>query len=573
MEHYQQYDPEAAKLELATGLMAELDPITRIRVLGALTAGADGLSQLPLDQLLSVLDQLDWHKWRRPVLELVIHESGVLNLVPKGSEDWRPAMHDAMLVFANSLPQERLLARIRDLSRLPPDASRSERLLAFLARTPSLQKLGQILARNPDLDPDIRAGLQTLEDAISTTSRDELVAAIEQELGPETIKEFRIEFADKVLAEASVGAVIKAEFSWPGRTERLEAACKWLKPYAVKNLTVELGIIDKILQVLEAHGEFYKLGQTPLGEMFREVRRALSKEIRVADEQKNLKRAASYYRHSREVHVPELYPFSTDRLTCMEFVRGVKITSAFPDDPRARARLARKLSDVLTYDVLFERRDEALFHGDPHAGNVFHYTADPSNPYAISLIDWGLCATLSHAERARLVQLALGLYLGNRKRLVNNLDVLVEWKDDRVPDPETLEAIVDQVLAKRHELTLTEQLNHLIAVLAKAGHTLRFAPTMFIKAQLTVHGILLDLDPEFSQIDQLKGRIYWQVVREAPMRLLRTIWFPGWNSHDYRSMLSNEDVKDAFVAKLGRGFKKLGKGVWWVISAPVRLFT
>ena len=61
-------------------------------------------------------------------------------------------------------------------------------------------------------------------------------------------------------------------------------------------------------------------------------------------------------------------------------------------------------------------------------------------------------------------------------------------------------------------------------------------------------------------------RIEGQVWREFGPRLLRTVWFPAWNSHDYRSLLSNEDVKDVQVKRTGRFCKKVGKGIWEAIT-------
>ena len=51
------------------------------------------------------------------------------------------------------------------------------------------------------------------------------------------------------------------------------------------------------------------------------------------------------------------------------------------------------------------------------------------------------------------------------------------------------------------------------------------------------------------------------VWKESPKHFLYTIWFPAWNSHSYRSMLSNEDVKDITVKKFGRFLKSVGKGI------------
>ena len=89
------------------------------------------------------------------------------------------------------------------------------------------------------------------------------------------------------------------------------------------------------------------------------------------------------------------------------------------------AKLARRVSDVLTYDVIFSRHDPALFHGDPHAGNVFH-APSAEDPYRLGLIDWGLAAEFTLEERRHVAQLMLGLYLKDEKRLANHAGVLVD---------------------------------------------------------------------------------------------------------------------------------------------------
>ena len=120
------------------------------------------------------------------------------------------------------------------------------------------------------------------------------------------------------------------------------------------------------------HNDFYDLGGMPLTEMFQEIRKSMADEIRTEGEQQNLVRAGKYYESNPRILVPHLYPFSTKQVTVMEFVRGEKISNAFAGDERQRAIMARRLSDVLTTDVIFSKQEEALFHGDPHAGNVFH---------------------------------------------------------------------------------------------------------------------------------------------------------------------------------------------------------
>jgi predicted unusual protein kinase regulating ubiquinone biosynthesis (AarF/ABC1/UbiB family) len=160
------------------------------------------------------------------------------------------------------------------------------------------------------------------------------------------------------LAEGSVGAVIRATWIPPGSHETREAICKVLKPYVLINLPQELDIIDGLAQYFTDTHDFYQLGTMPLVEMFQEVKRALTKEVQVVEEQQNLVRARQYYKGNGSIVVPELFPFSTNHVTFMQYISGEKITSAFAGQPAQRAIMARRLADVMTRDVIFASSNE-----------------------------------------------------------------------------------------------------------------------------------------------------------------------------------------------------------------------
>jgi ubiquinone biosynthesis protein len=572
LDHYRTYQPREQALALLSRVLAESDEATRSKIAAELAStGRPALNRFSDAQLVSALQAIGWTRWRLEVLELLLHSSSALEVLPASTQQYLPAVHDSLLLFLDRLSEDRLLERLAQQARLPPEASRRDRLLAFVAKTPTLQKLGQILARNPSVDPELREALQRLENSVSSMSREEVVGAVEGELGPEELARYEIRFADRLLAEASVGAVIAASFLPPGSEQRERAVCKVLKPHAVAGLREELSILDEVLAHLEAQADFYRIGATPLVEMFQEVREALSKEILVDEEQANLVRAAAYYRGRRDVLIPAIFPFSTPNLTCMEYVEGEKITEAFPGDLAARRKLARRFSDLLTFEVIFSAPGESLFHGDPHAGNVFHLRGD-KDPYRIALLDWGLCGVLEKEQRAGLVQLLVGLYLRDSKRLADNLHSLVEWGPKGAPDQKTRRALAERVLKQGRGRKAFELLNDLAGELAREGYALRFHGVVFVKAQLTLYGILKELDPDFKQDAHLMKRVSGQVWRELPARLGRTLWFPAWNSHDYRSLLSNEDVKDIQVQRVGRALKKVGKGIWTGLTLPAKLF-
>jgi ubiquinone biosynthesis protein len=218
------------------------------------------------------------------------------------------------------------------------------------------------------------------------------------------------------------------------------------------------------------------------------------------------------------------------------------------------------VSDVLTYDVIFSRNDPALFHGDPHAGNVFH-APSAQDPYRLGLLDWGLAAEFTLEERRHLAQLMLGLYLKDEKRLANHSVVLVDGATE-AEDAARMREVASRVVEGNGSDEMFPLLDELLTELASEGYKIRYSAAIFIKSQLTISGILKELDPEFDQDKYVIGRIQGQVFKEVGPRLLRTVWFPAWNSHEYESLLSNEDVKDVQVKRTGRFFKTVGKGIW-----------
>jgi ubiquinone biosynthesis protein len=527
------------------GSMADLSSPDASALLNmARAAGISEQTTLSKGQALARLKELNWSPWKPRLLEFVVHQSQVFEIIPVKSQPFLyPIVHDSLLYFLDHLPEDRLLEKLVDIAYLPAGSSRSEVLMAFVAKTPSLQKLGQILARNQSVSPEYREALQQLENGIHTMTRDELIQFITADLSKNNIAANQVAFADAILAEASVGAVIRATWIPPGSHETHEAICKVIKPYVLINLPQELDIIDGLAAYFTDMHDFYQLGTMPLVEMFQEVKKALTDETKVADEQQNLVRARQYFKNKRDVVVPELFPISTDHVTFMQYISGEKITSAFEGQPAERAIMARRLADLMTRDVIFASRKEAIFHGDPHAGNVYHVTGNPNDPYQIALLDWGLYGTFPREDRVALMQLILGVQLKDAKRLHDNVGgLLVNGMPADPQKVQNIDAIIARVLHPAERRTSFAALEELLVSLIDQGYATKFSLNLFIKSRITIAGILTELDPALDQDRYLSEHVRRLVKREIPKRLLYTIWFPAWNSRNYRSLLSNGDV-------------------------------
>jgi len=564
--HYEQYKPGASGLPLLMDLLKEFNPeIQSVLVSFAKASGLQDVSTAELEaearklqsfveaagikagppiskeQAVALLKKVDWTPVRPLLLEFFVHQSKVLDMIP---QSWGtiagPILHDSLLYFLDHLSDDRLLDKLVSLALLPPGTGRGEYLKEFVSKVPSLQKMGQILARNPDLAPDYRKALQDLENGIHTMTREELVQFITEDIGKTKIDQYQVQFADKILAEASVGAVIRAKCTPPGTTAPREAICKVVKPYVLVYLPEDLRIIDGLAAYFTTNHDFYQLGNLPLVEMFKDIRKSLTNEINVVDEQKNFIRAREYYKDSKKVVVPEVFPISTNHVSFMEFIAGEKIINAFPGDTKQRAIMARRLTDVMTVDVIFAPKAEAIFHGDPHAGNVYHVTGDPKNPYLIALLDWGLMGTFPRQDRVALMQLILGVQLADAKRLHKYAGALLEHGLPTEPEKlQKIDALIAELVKPKPGRGSFEALQELLFGLIEQGYATKFTLNLFIKSQVTIAGELVELDPTLKQDDYMTQQVTAMVKKELPKRLLL---FPAWNYRGYRSLLSNGDI-------------------------------
>jgi ubiquinone biosynthesis protein len=142
-----------------------------------------------------------------------------------------------------------------------------------------------------------------------------------------------------------------------------------------------------------------------LPDTFRKVRRLLHYEVNFVREQKTLVEAWNLYRSIPHVRVPRLIePLCTPRITALTEERGTKVTNAAARLPTARRReVAEQLIEALVAVPLLSAEENAIFHGDPHAGNLLYNNRTGE----LVILDWALRERLSRDQRRHLALLFL----------------------------------------------------------------------------------------------------------------------------------------------------------------------
>ncbi len=328
----------------------------------------------------------------------------VQRLVPQAYLKWRPPVRDAMMFVVARLSPARLAPKLLEQLELPPNTSAEVRLLRLIAKVPGLQKLGQVIARNQHLRPALRNALARLENGIRDVRPQDVVAIIRQELGPR-LEKYAVKIAPAILSEASVSAVVRFTWRDPDSGKRKRGVFKVLKPHIPEYFAEDMDYLQGLAQYFSDRQHNYGFPAKLLPDTFKKVQRLLRHEVNFVREQKTLLEAWSLYQSVRGVRVPRLIePLCTSRITALTEERGTKVTNAAARLPASRRKkVAEQLIEALIAVPLLAAQEDAIFHGDPHAGNLLYNNRTGE----LTIIDWALRERLSRDQRRHLALLFL----------------------------------------------------------------------------------------------------------------------------------------------------------------------
>ncbi len=408
--------------------------------------------------------------------------------------------------------------RSRRVSRNAWDCSRS---------SPVLQKLGQILARDRRLAPELRQQLRELESLPPTLSLAAIERLLNEELGP--LGQRGVTLQPPAIAEASVAVVI------PFRQDSDAGAgvFKILKPGIEDQLDRELALLEHVGEHLDERCDELGIPHLDYRESFQRVQEKLCDEVLLEHEQRHLVAAHDFFADEPRVQIPRLMDHCTSRVTAMERIHGNKVTRHGFARIDERRQLALLVARAMIAMPVFSRSDSALFHGDPHAGNLF-FTDDGR----LAILDWSLVARLEEAERTAITQVMLGAITLDSRHIV---DTLAQLSDQQRLDLNALQGVVEAWLRRLRRGQLPG-LSWLVGMLDDATQSARLRVgadlMLFRKSLHTLEGVVADVGGCSGLIDRaMLTEFLRHFTAEWPRR-----WLSLPQSRDYATRLSNLDL-------------------------------
>lgn len=451
-------------------------------------------------------------------------------------------VRDGIVFFLSRISYPRLRKAILSQAQLRADSEPGERLLDLALHFPTLHKLGQIIARNPGLDPRLKGWLIQLEKGQGRTAIAELKLNLFKCLAGVEIPH-QVCLAADILAEASVAAVVP----FTCQTKPLEGMSggvfKVLKPNIEAHLLKELLILKDVAVFFEDNRETYGLQDMMVVDLFNEVRDDLVREINLAAEQKNMDEAAKIYGGVHGVRIPKLFSFCAPAITAMEFIDGIRITDIEISRDQQKA-LATLTFEAIICLPLFSMEETALFHGDPHAGNILAFPGKSSEDFDIALIDWTLAGHLTRNQRSHIMEMMVGIKTDDVKKICEVIHLMINATGPKPATERIKECITGFTTLKTHQSDPLIMAFKLMAELTMEGVVFPSELILFRKAFFTLEGVLGDISPGFSMAEAMENYLGRLLLAEIPLRVTIGFWPILDRSIYYRSLLSNQMLGD-----------------------------
>ncbi|MCG6879207.1 MAG: hypothetical protein LJE96_08695 [Deltaproteobacteria bacterium] len=428
----------------------------------------------------------------------VVLSTGIESFLPERYTPYQPVVREGMVFMMSAMPLSRLAPKIVD-QLLLEDASFGKRLFTLIKDMPTLQKLGQIVCRSPGVDPAFKKELIDLEDNIRTVNYAQIRPSLFKEIGKHLTKQVVIP-EKRILAEASVCAVVPAKVASGSKEKGIRAVLKIVKPKVKKDMAADLALLDQLMVFLDSHKGEWGLVDFNFSATLAQIGTILANEIDLQSEQKNIERAGRHFSHNKTVVVPKRLSVSTPHMTVMTRVEGEKITDVQHLSKKQRRKLAGALAKTCILRPIQDIREGGLFHGDPHAGNIA-YTFDKGRPHLI-FYDWGMLGHLNKLERFAMILLTMGLLAGSTNLVFYTADIITKGQLSTHPARRKIikQVIADAIQMQGHGTRgILSSIEYLFEKFTHEGVVFSADLMMYEKAMVTLRGVLSDVDPTFNR--------------------------------------------------------------------------
>jgi ubiquinone biosynthesis protein len=281
-------------------------------------------------------------------------------------------------------------------------------------------------------------------------------------------------------------------------------------------------------------------------DIFEDVGKTLKKEVDLVAEQLHLSEAARFFENADDIVIPDLITLCDDSMTAMGYIDGEKITDAKLTKIQRR-QCAGILAEALICRPLFAADHSALFHADPHAGNIMVSIAqDDLQSMKIALLDWTLAGHLTQKVRGEIVRLIKSIILDDADQICNCIeDIANELPKKGGVSKSRISRMVSKIVVSedKSHFSLLKKTFRLLEQISYEGVMFPSDLMLFRKAIFTLEGVIYDLYPQFDMDAFVFKYMAGLLAQEMPRRFGNVLFLQSDKAENYQSHLSNSDLQ------------------------------
>ena len=374
---------------------------------------------------------------------------------------------------------------------------------------PTFIKLGQMLSTRPDLlPPEYIEELSQLLDAAPPVSSEEILAALERELGAPAADVFA-HFETAPLASASIGQAHRAVLKSGDRV-----IVKVRRPGIEPIVEADLDLLARQARFLEnrlAIAREYRLRA-----LVDEFSYTLREELDYRNEGRNADRLRHNSARDERVIVPRVYwDWTTREVITLQEVQGVKLTQLelLRSEGYDLPRIAETIVDAYLKQVFVD----GFFHADPHPANILVCDGQ------IGWIDLGMMGQLMPDSKTLMADLLTHTLNQDVEQITQTL--LRLGAVGQQADASTLSRDIQRLLHRYYGLALEEMqvadfMGDMMAVAFRHHIRLPADLAMLARGVVVLEGVARSLDPQFVLVDRVRPFVQKLVQERVSLHYL-----------------------------------------------------
>jgi ubiquinone biosynthesis protein len=261
-------------------------------------------------------------------------------------------------------------------------------------------------------------------------------------------------------------------------------------------------------------------------------------------------------------------------MTAMEYIDGMTIADVQPTRQQGMA-LARLIFEAILCVPLFSGEEQALFHGDPHAGNMLIIEGNDPNKFDLALLDWTLATHLTKTQRVRVMELMIGIMKNDSRTLFSVIESLAVEAEKDAMNPDFFIKRINRLLASEeyHGCDLLKRSFLLLETMTLEGVVFPSELILFRKSFFTLEGVINDTSSDFKMGRAMELYLSKLLLKEMPLRFENWINPAEDKSENYQTLISNKDLQELSLHQTLAFWQHMMRQSSSLIEAQVRLST